>query len=253
MEMPKASDFPGTGAEGNGILTSTQTRDEYLYTMKGCLRCHQVGNEWTRGHPSGEFTSTMRERLQAKGAPPDRLRVIPNWVDTRAITPQPRDNEWAGQHDLVSKFVVMHSGNVGHAQDLDSLVRAATFLRDRDDVQIVVATALHRRMTADEIRRMVGERVFRSFWPKDLYNFDGEDKEAEAHVAEEALDHPERREPEHDCERESREGKKTAGDQLTIGSAPPIGDPPRRRSPLRNGSFTTFQPMDARARKTLGP
>jgi glycosyltransferase involved in cell wall biosynthesis len=33
----------------------------------------------------------------------------------------------------------MHSGNVGHAQDLDSLVRAATFLRDRDDIRIVIA------------------------------------------------------------------------------------------------------------------
>ena len=33
----------------------------------------------------------------------------------------------------------MHSGNVGHAQDLDSLVRAATFLRDRVDVRIVIA------------------------------------------------------------------------------------------------------------------
>ena len=66
---------------------------------------------------------TMRERLEAKGAPPERLRVIPNWVDTRAITPQPRDNEWAEQHGLVGSFVVMHSGNVGHAQDLDSLVR----------------------------------------------------------------------------------------------------------------------------------
>src|ERR687897_1502803 len=39
---------------------------------------------------------TMRDRLEAKGTPPDRLRVIPNWVDTRAIVPQPRDNEWAG-------------------------------------------------------------------------------------------------------------------------------------------------------------
>ena len=44
-----------------------------------------------------------------------------------------------------------------------------------DDVKIIVATALHRRMTAAEIRRMLGERVFRSFWPKDLYNFDAED------------------------------------------------------------------------------
>ena len=82
---------------------------------------------------------TMRDRLEAKGASPERLRVIPNWVDTRAITPQPRDNEWAQKHDLVGRFVVMHSGNVGHAQDLDSLVRAATFLRDRDDVRIVIA------------------------------------------------------------------------------------------------------------------
>ena len=44
-----------------------------------------------------------------------------------------------------------------------------------DDLEIVVATALHRRMTAAEIRRMVGERVFRSFWPKALYNLDAED------------------------------------------------------------------------------
>jgi len=32
----------------------------------------------------------------------------------------------------------MHSGNVGHAQDLDSLVRAATFLRDLDDLAITI-------------------------------------------------------------------------------------------------------------------
>ena len=82
---------------------------------------------------------TMRRRLEAKGASPDCLRVIPNWVDTSAITPQPRDNSWAQSHGLESKFVVMHSGNVGHAQDLDSLVRAATFLRDLDDLLIVIA------------------------------------------------------------------------------------------------------------------
>jgi len=104
---------------------------------------------------------TMRRRLEAKGAPPERLRVIPNWVDTRAITPQPRDNAWAAQHDLVSRFVVMHSGNVGHAQDLDSLVRAATFLRDRDDVQIVIAGfgARHTQMVDLAVRLEVEEAV----------------------------------------------------------------------------------------------
>jgi colanic acid biosynthesis glycosyl transferase WcaI len=104
---------------------------------------------------------TMRKRLQAKGAPPERLRVIPNWVDTRAITPQPRDNEWAAQNGLADKFVVMHSGNVGHAQDLDSLVRAATFIRDRNDVQIVIAGfgARHAEMLALAERLEVEDTV----------------------------------------------------------------------------------------------
>jgi glycosyltransferase involved in cell wall biosynthesis len=81
---------------------------------------------------------TMKRRLEEKGAPPDRVVVIPNWVDTTELTPQPRANEWSAAHGLDGRFVVMHSGNIGHAQDLDTLVRAATFLRDLEDVRIVV-------------------------------------------------------------------------------------------------------------------
>jgi hypothetical protein len=44
-----------------------------------------------------------------------------------------------------------------------------------EDIELIIATALHRRMTAAEVRRMTGERVFRSFWPDRLYNFDAED------------------------------------------------------------------------------
>jgi colanic acid biosynthesis glycosyl transferase WcaI len=81
---------------------------------------------------------TMRHRLEAKGAPPDRVRVIPNWVDTTRLVPRDKSNEWAHNIGLHEEFVVMHSGNVGHAQDLDSLVRAATFLRDLRDLQIFI-------------------------------------------------------------------------------------------------------------------
>ncbi|MER3409970.1 MAG: hypothetical protein C4306_07705 [Thermoleophilia bacterium] len=81
---------------------------------------------------------TMRLRLEEKGAAPERIRVIPNWIDTQAVSPQPRDNEWARKHGLVDRFVVMHSGNVGHAQNLDVLVRATTFLRDLHRLQVVI-------------------------------------------------------------------------------------------------------------------
>src|SRR2546421_5762254 len=38
---------------------------------------------------------TMRRRLEEKGAPVERVRVIPNWVDTERLAPADRANEWA--------------------------------------------------------------------------------------------------------------------------------------------------------------
>ena len=81
---------------------------------------------------------TMRQRLEEKGAPSERVRVIPNWVDTGRLAPREKANDWARNIGLDQKFVVMHSGNVGHAQDLDSLVGAATFLRDLEDLAIFI-------------------------------------------------------------------------------------------------------------------
>jgi glycosyltransferase involved in cell wall biosynthesis len=81
---------------------------------------------------------TMRVRLEAKGTPSNRIAVIQNWADTAAVTPQPRRGSWAKAHGLDSKFVVMHSGNIGQAQDLDTLVGATTLLRDLDDLAVLI-------------------------------------------------------------------------------------------------------------------
>lgn len=108
---------------------------------------------------------TMKLRLVEKGARSGRVEVIPNWVDTTEITPQPRDNQWARDHALAEAFVVMHSGNVGHAQDLDSLIRAATFLRDLERLRIVVIGfgARHEELTELGARLEVTDTV--SFLP----------------------------------------------------------------------------------------
>ena len=99
---------------------------------------------------------TMRERLIAKGTPAERIVVIPNWTDTAAITPTARDNGWAHTHDLVDRFVVMHSGNVGHAQDLETLVRAAALLEDLERLEIVVIGFGARHAAIVALAREVG-------------------------------------------------------------------------------------------------
>jgi colanic acid biosynthesis glycosyl transferase WcaI len=81
---------------------------------------------------------TMRRRLVEKGIGERNVVVIPNWADATELTPQPKQNAWAQEHGLADKFVVMHSGNVGHAQNLEVLIRAATFLRDLPDIRFVV-------------------------------------------------------------------------------------------------------------------
>jgi colanic acid biosynthesis glycosyl transferase WcaI len=81
---------------------------------------------------------TMKQRIVDKGVDPRRVAVISNWGDASRVTPQPRDNEWAREQQLSDKFVVMHFGNVGHAQDLDTLIRATTLLRNMEDLCVPI-------------------------------------------------------------------------------------------------------------------
>src|SRR5439155_255559 len=59
-------------------------------------------------------------------------------TSTMLLIPLDKSNHWSRSWGVDEKFVVMHSGNVGHAQDLDSLIRAGTFLRDLDDLLIMI-------------------------------------------------------------------------------------------------------------------
>jgi nickel-dependent lactate racemase len=43
-----------------------------------------------------------------------------------------------------------------------------------DDVEMIIATAFHRRMRDWEVRHMVGDRIFDKYWPDKLYNHDAE-------------------------------------------------------------------------------
>ena len=60
IDLPGAHEFPGTGDDGNGINTRLQSQNEWINVLKGCQRCHQVGNERTRVVPDlDQFDSTI--------------------------------------------------------------------------------------------------------------------------------------------------------------------------------------------------
>jgi nickel-dependent lactate racemase len=43
------------------------------------------------------------------------------------------------------------------------------------DIEIIIATSFHRRLTAEEVRHIVGDRIFAAYWPSRLNNHDAED------------------------------------------------------------------------------
>ena len=55
----------------------------------------------------------------------DRLHVIPNFVDTVAITPQHRMTAYRNELGIGDQLVVMYAGNVGFSQSLNLVVEAA--------------------------------------------------------------------------------------------------------------------------------
>jgi hypothetical protein len=53
LQVPGASEFPGTGPTGNGIAPAMRSQAEWLRSLKsgGCWACHQLGNKATREIP----------------------------------------------------------------------------------------------------------------------------------------------------------------------------------------------------------
>jgi hypothetical protein len=53
IKVPDASEFPGSGPDGNGIAPGMRVQADWISAMKdGCQLCHQLGNKATREIPS---------------------------------------------------------------------------------------------------------------------------------------------------------------------------------------------------------
>jgi colanic acid biosynthesis glycosyl transferase WcaI len=96
----------------------------------------------------------MCEKLENEGVAPARLKLIRHWASVECPSPADvRDARMRMGWD--GKFVVMHAGNTGLAQNLDVLVRAAALLRERDDLAFVVmGEGAARPALEDHVRRL---------------------------------------------------------------------------------------------------
>ena len=113
---------------------------------------------------------TMASRLvHGKGADAAKVTVIHNWADTSAIVPSDKRNAFSIAHDLDSKFVVLHAGNIGLSQNLDVVIEAAALLKARGDIVIQFIGEGNRREALESAARSRGlsNVRFLPFQPRD--------------------------------------------------------------------------------------
>ena len=94
----------------------------------------------------------MKDRLVRRGIPPERVFVAENWADGSAIQPLPR-------LDSPEKLVLLYSGNLGLAHDLQTITATIAALREDARFRFLFVGSGGRRA---ELSAFVQEQAIRS-------------------------------------------------------------------------------------------
>jgi len=73
----------------------------------------------------------LRSDLGGRGAPPDRITVVPNGVDTEAFAPRPESPGWRVRHGLLEGPLVLYLGAIRRYEGVEVLLDAFRLIRTR--------------------------------------------------------------------------------------------------------------------------
>lgn len=76
-------------------------------------------------------TEGIKEYMVRKGKKEEDVFLLPNGVNTDTFAPQSKNTELLREVGIKDKKVFMYAGNLGYAQGLDSVLRAAALLKDK--------------------------------------------------------------------------------------------------------------------------
>lgn len=86
------------------------------------------------------ISEDFKINIMAKGVPDEKIEVVYNWVDEKAVYHVDRtDNPLFDRYGLDrSKFYVAYSGNIGLTQNLELLVKVAEKLKAHEDIGFII-------------------------------------------------------------------------------------------------------------------
>lgn len=85
----------------------------------------------------------------------DKIAVIHSWADPDLIVPMQKKYNWfAWKHNLVDKFTVLYSGNMGRCHDMNTILEAAKELQDDPIHFVFVGGGAKGKILKEEVKRL---------------------------------------------------------------------------------------------------
>jgi glycosyltransferase involved in cell wall biosynthesis len=67
-----------------------------------------------------------------------KIHILQNWIDTNQIVPGDKKNAFSEKYKLEESFVVSYAGTMGHSQDMDVILSAASLLKN-EKIRFIIA------------------------------------------------------------------------------------------------------------------
>ena len=110
--------------------------------LKNCraIKCLKAMERYVyrRAAKISVISEGFRRNLLTKEVSDGKISVIPNFIDTDFVTPQPKQNSFSRKHALENKFVVLFAGNMGLSQALESALGAAKLLEANEKIKFLM-------------------------------------------------------------------------------------------------------------------
>jgi colanic acid biosynthesis glycosyl transferase WcaI len=109
--------------------------------------------------PSEGFRRTL---IRDKGLSPEKVVIVPVWLDGREIVPMERDNPWRRALGIgPEKFVVLYAGTIGLVSGAEVVVGAAKQLQSHDDILLLLVGEGRLKDRVEELARKAGLKNLR--------------------------------------------------------------------------------------------
>ena len=111
-----------------------------------------------------------KEHVVSCGGSASRISVIPNMVDTKAIMPGERENEFRRRYNIpADEYVVSFAGVIGLSQDVDTIIEAARLLKQHDRIVFyIIGDGMEKPRLIERAQGMKNVR-FLPMLPKEEY------------------------------------------------------------------------------------